>query len=395
MSDDPNKKSGDPSGDDPRDEERTPGSSDAGGSGSAGEFHENDACERLTSEEELDKMLAHAGGLAQELATDVGANADDSGVMVTAEDEGDDGQSVDAMLSELDDLVAAAAEEIDPAEGSAARADHPGTVNVEIPPPTDEAAEDADAYGVSDERQPRLDVPDFMREFTEPAEDAADDAEPIGPAPSGDNAAAPPPPPSGEMTPLPPPPINEPSPRSEDVEDADDAEDAGLAEAAESKSAVGDVPDFMLEFTEPAPPPEPAGEIPATEFADVPNSAPPPPSEHKPVDPSLGVVGAPVVEDEAEAEAELEEAIHDVDAELQERAQAGADESAALELKGMAALKAKIVPFAEVALAGAGRALDVVDAPLSRRDPRFRVLTGFLALSTLGTAVIVYLITLF
>lgn len=390
MSDDPNNMSGDTSGDDPRGGERSRRPGDADSHDRSSNFEEDAAGEHLTSEEELDKMLAHAGGLAEELATDVGARPDDAGVMVTAEEEGDEEQSVDAMLSELDDLVAAAAEEIDPEDGGAARADRPGKMDVVIPPATDEAAEDADAYGVSNEPPPQLDVPDFMREFTEPEEPAAEDSDSIGEPPLDETYEPPPLPVAGEMTPLPPPPMNEPVPSSPDEEDGDDTDDSDARSAAGTSDAV---PDFMMEFTEPAP--APAAETPVPDPPPPSISEPAPAAGHKPVDPAMGVVGAPVVEDEGEAEAELEEAIHDVDAELQERAQAESEEQAAAELKGLAALKAKVSPLIDLALSGAGRGLEAVDSPLNSRDPRIRTLTGFIALSTLGTAVVVYLITLF
>jgi hypothetical protein len=321
----------------------------------------------LVSEGQIDDALAEASSLASTLSEEVGAAEQDA---PRAEDHPNkDGPSdtaldLDAELRELEKLVTDTGNELDAAPGGPGRHLPPVDDGQEhaqqAPPGTASGASSRDHPETVDPGAPlsqtgkspssELSVPDFMAEFTEPAE-------PDSPG-TGEQAA-----PS--------------EPATED-----------------DSSASDDLPDFMSELTQPSDPgldaPDPPSAVPDTDtersdFGQSDCLAPAPDRSEN------GLQGASIDPSAHEDWQGLDGAVpaQDPMAEL-------SDSATTAKFKKLAHLLGlRLSPTVAAACDKVVTLLEVADRPMGRVGRRTRYIIGWLAVATVGTSIVVYILSLF
>lgn len=318
------------------------------------------------SEEELDEVLSQASALALDLSEEVGTaeqapphthpRADLSGPPDVHAD-------LDAELRELEKLVAETGAEIDsdsdetgveapqPGDRTQTRAatasDTPGTPSSDHSdtPDGSDSTEAAPAAPPSD-----LQVPDFMAEFTQPEESA-------GPEPPESSPPA----------------------------------------VTEDASVPDEMPDFMSELTQPS---EPSSEAAGPLESSVKDATGPPSRDVDRLDdqrpaPSMpdnnrqrASGDSPILQEWGEPRATVLEEEESTGRSL------GADTAAKLrELVRLAT--ARLSPLANTTCDRVVTLLEVVDRPMARVGGRIRYVVGWLAVATVGTSLVVYILSLF
>ena len=287
------------------------------------------------SEEELNALLAAATSLADEVSEDIGAKEEQAGASqeaVAASGAGEHPSDIDARLADVETLLEETGKEL-------------GTV------PTPDDGDEASSTDGGSASTPPSDVPDFMAEFTRPDDDAG--TEPT----STDQPATPP--------------------------------------------ADREVPDFMDEFTRPEPAKEsdvPAGQEAVAKPTSGSDAATAP---HSPAAARPGVVSSRNLEQTGALDA-TSDGLPDLD---QAEVSSQFDELESASALPPATdnawrdicrhLVALLSPMALRLSEHGVRVLEAADGPTQRLGAGARHVIGWVAIATIGTSLIVYVVSLF